>query len=36
SLFRAGGVVVEPGDAKELIDHPTEERTRQFLASYGK
>ena len=31
-----GGVVVEQGDAKELIDHPKEERTRQFLASYGK
>ena len=31
-----GGVVVEQGDAKEVIDHPKEERTRQFLASYGK
>lgn len=35
-LFMDGGVVVEQGDAKELIDHPKEERTRQFLASYGK
>ena len=23
------------GSAKDLIDHPKEERTRQFLASYG-
>ena len=35
-LFMDGGVVVVQGDAKELIDHPKEERTRQFLASYGK
>ena len=35
-LFMDGGVVVEQGDAKELIDRPKEERTRQFLASYGK
>ena len=35
-LFMDGGVVVEQGDAKEVIDHPKEERTRQFLASYGK
>ena len=35
-LFMDGGVVVEQGDARELIDHPKEERTRQFLASYGK
>lgn len=35
-LFMDGGVVVEQGDAKELIDHPKEERTRQFLASYRK
>ena len=30
-LFMDGGVVVEQGDAKELIDHPKEERTRQFF-----
>ena len=35
-LFMDGGVVVEQGDARDLIDHPKEERTRQFLASYGK
>ena len=31
-LFMDGGVVVEEGPAKELIDHPKEERTKQFLA----
>ena len=35
-LFMDGGVVVEQGPAKEVIDHPKEERTRQFLANYGK
>ena len=34
-LFMDGGVVVEEGPAQELIDHPKEERTRQFLAHYG-
>ena len=34
-LFMDGGVVVEQGPAKEVIDHPKEERTRQFLAHYG-
>ena len=33
-LFMDGGVVVEEGPAKQLIDHPREERTRQFLAHY--
>ena len=35
-LFMDGGVVVEEGPAKELIDHPKEERTRQFLAHYSE
>ena len=35
-LFMHGGDEVELGSAKDLIDHPKEERTRQFLASYGK
>ena len=34
-LFMDGGVVVE-GPAKQLIDHPREERTRQFLAHYSE
>ena len=33
-LFMDGGVVVERGPAHEVIDHPREERTKQFLAHY--
>lgn len=35
-LFMDGGVVVEEGPAKELMDHPKEERTKQFLAHYSE
>ena len=35
-LFMDGGVVVEEGPAKQLIDHPREERTRQCLAHYSE
>ena len=28
------GVIVEQGEAKQVIDHPKEERTRQFLTKY--
>ena len=35
-LFMDGGVVVEEGPAKELIDHPKVERTKQFLAHYSE
>ena len=35
-IFMDGGVIVEQGDPKQVIDHPQEERTRKFLASYGK
>ena len=35
-LFMDGGVVVEEGPAKQLIDHPREERTRHFLAHYSE
>jgi len=34
-IFMDGGVIVEQGDPKEVIDHPKEERTRQFLARYA-
>ena len=30
------GVVVEEGPAKQLIEHPQEERTKQFLAHYSE
>ena len=35
AIFMDGGVIVEQGPARELINHPKEERTRQFLAHYG-
>lgn len=30
-IFMDGGVIVESGDAKEVIDKPTQERTKKFL-----
>ena len=33
-IFMDGGIIVEQGDARQVIDHPKEERTRQFLAHY--
>ena len=30
-IFMDGGVIVEQGDAHQVIEHPREERTRQFL-----
>ena len=35
AIFMDGGVIVEQGPAKQVIDHPTEERTRQFLSRYA-
>lgn len=35
-MFMDGGVVVEEGPAKQLIEHPQEERTKQFLAHYSE
>ena len=35
-IFMDGGVIVEQGPAKEVIDHPRQERTRQFLARYSE
>ena len=34
-LFMDGGVVVEEGPAHQVIEHPHEERTKQFLSLYG-
>ncbi len=31
-IFMDGGVIVEQGDPHQVIDHPREERTRQFLS----
>ena len=33
-IFMDGGVIVEQGDPRQVIDHPREERTRQFLAHH--
>jgi len=35
-IFMDGGVIVEQGDPHEVIEHPKEERTRQFLARYSE
>jgi len=34
-IFMDGGVIVEQGDPKEVINNPKEERTRQFLARFA-
>ena len=33
-IFMDGGVIVEQGASREVIDNPKEERTRQFLTRY--
>lgn len=35
-IFMDGGVIVEQGDPHQVIEHPKEERTRQFLSRYFK
>ena len=35
-IFMDGGVVVEQGDARQVIDNPQEERTKQFLSRYSQ
>jgi polar amino acid transport system ATP-binding protein len=32
AIFMDGGIILEQGSAKELIDNPKEERTKQFLS----
>ena len=34
-IFMDGGVIVEQGPAREVIEHPQEERTKHFLAFVG-
>ncbi|MCR4909344.1 MAG: amino acid ABC transporter ATP-binding protein [Lachnospiraceae bacterium] len=36
AIFMDEGVVVEQGSAVEVIDHPKEERTKQFLSRYAE
>ena len=35
-IFMDSGVIVEQGPAREVIEHPAQERTRQFLARYAE
>ena len=35
-IFMDGGVIVEQGDARQVIEHPREERTRQFRSRYSE
>lgn len=35
-VFMDGGIIVEQGPAREVIERPTQERTRQFLARYAE
>ena len=35
-IFMDGGVIVEQGPAREVIERPKQERTRQFLARYAQ
>jgi len=35
-IFMDGGVIVEQGSPKEIIDNPKEERTKQFLSRYSE
>ena len=35
-IFMDGGVIVEQGNAKTVINNPKEERTRRFLAGYSQ
>ena len=35
-IFMDGGVIVEKGPARQVIEHPQEERTRQFLSRYSE
>ena len=35
-MFMDGGVIVEKGPARQGIEHPREERTRQFLSRYAE
>lgn len=35
-IFMDDGVIVEQGDPRQVIDHPKEERTKQFLTRYAQ
>ena len=35
-IFMDDGYILEQGDARQVIEHPREERTRQFLSRYSE
>ena len=35
-IFMDGGIIVEKGPARQVIEHPQEERTKHFLARYNE
>ena len=35
-IFMDGGVIVEQGPSHQVIEHPVQERTRQFLSRYAE
>ena len=35
-IFMDGGIIVEQGPAREVIDHPREERTQHFLSRFAQ
>lgn len=35
-IFMDGGIILEQGDAKQVIENPKEERTRQFLSRFAE
>lgn len=35
-IFMDGGIIVESGDARQVIENPQEERTKQFLSRYSQ
>ena len=35
-IFMDGGYIIEQGEPKEVIEHPKEERTKQFLARFAQ
>ena len=34
-IFMDGGVIVEQGEARQVIENPQQERTKQFLQRYA-
>ena len=35
-IFMDGGIIVERGPARQVIENPQEERTKHFLAHYNE